>query len=92
MKKIIILVLSVAALAGLTYFVIDLIDGSGQSDGVKKELIDFAVKDTETVDKIVITDKLERTYTLTKKKGVWTGNNGACVTQEKVKWVVRKAK
>lgn len=88
MKKIIILVLSLAVLAGLSYFVIDLMNNSGQSDGLKKELINFAIEDTETIDKIKITDKLEREYTLTKKDGVWTGNNGACVTQEKVKWVL----
>ncbi len=88
MKKIIILVLSVAALVGLTFLVIDLIEGSGKSEGIKKELIDFAIEDTKSIDKIKITDKLEREYTLTKKNGTWTGNNGACVTQEKVKWVL----
>lgn len=88
MKKIIILILSIAALAGLSYYVFYLIDSNGRSEGVKKELIEFAIEDTESIDKIIITDKLDRQYTLTKKKGVWSGNNGDCVTQEKVTWVL----
>ncbi|MCR9172773.1 MAG: hypothetical protein NXI10_09790 [bacterium] len=88
MKKIIILVVSIAALTGLTYYVFYLMDNSGKSDGVKRELIDFAIKDTKSIDKITITDKLDRTYTLRKKNGVWEGKKGACVTQEKVKWVL----
>lgn len=88
MKKILILVLSIAVLAGLSYYVFYLMDNSGQSEGLKKELIGFAIKDTQSIDKIKITDKQERQYTLTKKNGTWTGPNGACVTQEKVKWVI----
>ncbi len=88
MKKIIILVISLAALGGLTSYVFYLMENSGKSDGVKRELIDFAIKDTESIDKIKITDKLDRQYTLVKKGGDWTGKNGECVTQEKVKWVL----
>ena len=88
MKKIIILVVSLAALGGLTWYVFHLMENSGQSEGVKRELIDFAIKDTKSIDKIKITDKLDRQYTLVKKGGTWTGKNGECVTQEKVKWVL----
>lgn len=88
MKKIIILTASVIVLVGLTWYVFYLMEKSGSSDGIKKELTDFAIDDTDSIDKIKITDKLEREYTLTKKNGTWTGNQGACVTQEKVKWVL----
>jgi hypothetical protein len=88
MKKIIILVVSLAVLGGLTSYAIHLMNKTGKSEGIKKELIGFAVKDTDSVDKIIITDKLDRKYTLRKKNGTWTGKNGACVTQEKVNWVL----
>lgn len=85
MKKILILVVALSALSGLAYYALTLSENKGKSD---LELIDFAIKDIESVDKIVITDKLDREYTLTKKGKTWTGNRGACVTQEKVKWVL----
>lgn len=88
MKKIIILVVSLAALGGLTSYVFYLMENSGKSDGIKKELIDFAIKDTESVNKIKITDKLDREITLIKKNGTWTTEDGQCVTQEKVTWVL----
>jgi len=88
MKKIIVLVLSIGALVGLSYYVFYLIENSGRSEGVKQELIDFAIEDIESVDKVVITDKLEREFTLIKKGKTWTGKNGECVTQEKVEWVL----
>lgn len=85
MKKIIVLVVALAALSGLGYYAYTLSENQGKSD---LELIDFAIEDIETVDKIIITDKLEREYTLIKKGQTWTGKNGECVTQEKVKWVL----
>lgn len=88
MKKILILTVSLAALGGLTWYLFQLMENSGQSEGVKKELIDFAIKDTKSIDKIKITDKLDREFTLLKKNGTWTDKNGGCVTQEKVKWVI----
>lgn len=88
MKKIIILVVSLAVLGGLSWYVLQLMDESGKSDGIKKELIGFAIKDTKSINKIKITDKLDRQYTLVKKNGTWSGKNGECVTQEKVKWVI----
>lgn len=85
MKKIIVLVVALAVLAGLGYYATTLMAKSGKSD---LELIDFAVEDIKTVDKIIITDKQDRSYTLLKKGNDWTGANGACVTKESVDWVL----
>jgi len=85
MKKIIVLVVALAILAGLGYYATTLMDKSGKSD---LELIDFAVKDIESVDKIIITDKQDRSYTLLKKGKDWTSADGACVTRESVDWVL----
>lgn len=85
MKKIIILVVSIAALAGLGYYAMSLSENQGKSD---LELIDFSIKDVESVDKVIITDKFERRYTIQKKGDLWTGPEGECITQDKVKWVL----
>jgi len=81
MKKIIILIVALGALAGLLYYAMDLSKHQGKSD---TELIEFAVKDIESVDKIIITDKFENVFELHKKDGVWTDKNGGCVTQDNV--------
>lgn len=88
MKKILVLILSISVVVALVFVILNLRDKSGRSDGIKKELIDFAVKDIESVDKIKITDRLEREYTLIKKGDTWTGEQGQCVTQEKVDWIL----
>ena len=81
MKKIIILVVSLAALAVLIYFAMDLSENQGKSDS---ELIEFAIKDIESVDKVIITDKFNHVFEVRKTKGVWTDKKGNCVTEEKV--------
>lgn len=85
MKKIIVLVVSVAALIGLIYFAIDLSKNQGKSD---TELIEFAIEDIESVDKVIITDKFDHTFEIRKTDGVWTDKNGGCITQEKVDHVL----
>ncbi|OUT72770.1 MAG: hypothetical protein CBB76_00780 [Crocinitomicaceae bacterium TMED16] len=45
------------------------------------ELIDFAIKDTSKVTKIIITDPFQKTYQIEKRNGVWQDKNGGCITQ-----------
>ena len=45
------------------------------------ELIDFAIKDTSKVTKIIITDPFQKTYQIEKRNGVWKDKNGGCITQ-----------
>ncbi|PKP17602.1 MAG: hypothetical protein CVU05_15235 [Bacteroidetes bacterium HGW-Bacteroidetes-21] len=42
---------------------------------IRKELRDFAVPDTASVDKVYMSDKLNQTVTLERKNGVWMVNN-----------------
>ncbi len=85
MKKLIILIVALLLVGGLGYYAMTLSEKAGQSD---LELIDFAIEDIESVDKIVITDKFQRKYTLNKSGDRWEGPNGECVTQEKVGFVL----
>lgn len=81
MKKVIILIVALGALAGLIYLAMNLSENQGKSD---TELIEFAIDDIESVDKIIITDKFDHVFELHKKGDVWTDKKGGCVTQENV--------
>ena len=81
MKKIIILIIALGGLGGLIYFAMDLSEKQGTS---VRELINFEIEDVSTVDKIIITDKFDRKFTLVKKGSLWTGKNGGCISQGEV--------
>lgn len=85
MKKAIFLIIGLSAITGLTILALSLNKNAGKSDS---ELIDFAIKDVESVDKVIITDKFQVEYTLLKKGDQWTDKEGRCITQEKVGWVL----
>lgn len=79
MKKIIILISAIVVVIGLFLFVKNLNRNKGKSDS---ELIEFSIKDINTVDKIVITDIFNQQITLIKKANIWEDINGGCITQD----------
>mgnify|MGYP006236776347 FL=1 len=81
MKKIIILVISLAGLAGLGWYISTLFENKGKSD---TELIEFAIKDVSNIDKIIITDRALNSFEVQKKGGAWSDKNGNCIVQENV--------
>ena len=82
MKKIVLLLVSLILLAGLGYWVVDLINNKGKS--VKTGFFNFAIEDTASVDKIIITDFNSNTFEL-KRDGIkWTDKDGGCIIQENV--------
>jgi len=84
MKKIIILLSGVAALVGLGFFAIHLSNTEKVSDDLS--LIDFAVQDTASVDKIEVYDSFHNRSFIVKRgeNGQWVDNDGNCVKQELV--------
>lgn len=80
MRRIIVIVLGVAVIVGLTYFVFQLDKDSKATD---TSLIAFAIEDTASVSKIEIYDSFQDLeYTLTRnKEGRWEGPDGQCVQQ-----------
>lgn len=87
MKKIIVLILGIAAIVGLSWLVYDLMAGKGSS--VETELIDFAIKDVDAVDKVIISNDFGQVFEIRKKPdGVWTDKNGACITQESAAFIL----
>ncbi len=85
MKKILILLLAIGALIGLSIYISTLFENEGQSD---TELIEFAIKDISTVDKVIITDKYARTFEIRKNGKIWTDKDGGCITQENAGFVL----
>jgi hypothetical protein len=81
MKRIIILIISVAGLAGLGWYISTLFATKGKSD---TQLIEFAIKDIETIDRLIITDKALNTFEVVKKGDTWTDAKGNCITPENV--------
>lgn len=82
MKKIILLVLALCILVGLGYWVVDLIGSKGKSTNT--EFFNFAIEDTASVDKIIITDFNSNSFEL-KRDGIkWTDKDGGCIVQENV--------
>lgn len=80
MKKIIILLVGVIAIVVLAFFAMDLSKKSKVSD---LSLINFAIQDTASVDKISIYDTyFDRTFTVQRnEKGKWEDKDGNCVQQ-----------
>ncbi len=82
MKKILVLIFGIALLGGLGWYAKKLISNDGQSD---TQLIAFEIKDTNAVDKIIITDPFSTKMELIRKnKTEWTDKNGGCITQSNV--------
>lgn len=92
MKKIIVLVVSSVIVGLLIYFSWKIIKGSGSS--VESELIEFAITDTDKIDRVVITDNFGRVMDLRHPKGAkeWTDKDGNCISQEGVHYILDACK
>lgn len=87
MKKIISLLVALAVIIGLSVYVYRLNKSAGKSD-TELALIEFAVKDVNTVDKVIISDPFGRVFEIVKNGKEWTDKDGNCVVQESVEFVL----
>lgn len=72
--------------AGLGYWAFNLMNGANTSD---KELLNFEVKDIESVDRIIITDQNNYAFEVKKgEDGVWTDKDGNCIMQPNVEFIL----
>ena len=85
MKKLIILILALGSLAVLAFYAMNLSQKKGKSD---TELIDFAIKDVSTIDKVIISDPFSRVFELVKNGEEWTDKDGGCITQQNAEFVI----
>jgi hypothetical protein len=85
MKKLILLVLALVFVGLLGWYATSLMDKKGKSD---TELIEFSVKDTNSVNKIIITDAFSNRIELMRNGNEWTDENGDCVTKANVHFIL----
>ena len=85
MKKLILLAASIVILVILGWYASGLMKQKGKSD---TELIEFSIEDTTTVDKIIITDAFSNKISLIKTGTEWTEEDGSCVTQENIHFIL----
>lgn len=92
MKKVIVLLAVLIVVGLLTYFGWKVVKNSGSS--VESELIEFAIKDTEKIDRIVVTDNFGRVMDLRLPKGSdrWTDKDGNCISQEGIFYILDACK
>jgi hypothetical protein len=84
-KKIIILAIGILTLIGLGWFTKSLLITEGTSDS---QFIEFAIEDTTSIDKIIITDPFSNRIELLKKGASWTNGKGGCITQNNVHFIL----
>lgn len=89
MKKIIILVLALGLIGFLTWYTFGLMKTEGKSD---KELIEFSIEDTLSVDKIIITDAFSNSIEIIRDGKTWTDIEGACIAQTNVNFILETFK
>lgn len=80
-KKSIILILLLVLLGGLTYWAVNLKSNADRSD---TELFNFAIADTTSIDRIVITEPSGLTFEAIRKGDAWTDKAGNCIIQDHI--------
>ena len=89
-KQLIFLLIGLIILGGLGWFVVRLAKSSGTSDE-KIAALDFAIKDTASIDRIVIAEPNGMRMEIVRNGEGWTDKNGGCVTPELVNNVLEGA-
>ena len=80
-KQLIFVLIGVSSLVVLAYYVSTLIGSDKKSD---TELISFALEDTLSINKLIITDKDENQIKVVRNGNKWTEIDGTCIQQERV--------
>ena len=88
-KKTTSLVIVVVIVGLLGFFATNLVRVRGKSD---TELLDFEVKDTSSVDKIIISDIHKNKIEVIKKDRLWINSNGECIIQEPIQIILETFK
>lgn len=87
MKKKFILIFGLLILVSLGWFSKTLLSTAGKSDA-NSELIDFAISDTNSINKIIITDAFLNKIEIVRKNEQWINKNGGCINQESVHFIL----
>jgi len=88
-KNIVVLSISLSVLAFLSWYTYGLVNNSNKSD---KNLIEFSISDTASIDKIIITDVHGESITLKRNKNKWTDEDNSCINQPSVQFILETIK
>ena len=88
-NKILRLIIALLCVGGLGYYTFTILKKDTKSS---TELISFAISDTASVSKIIITDPFQKSFQVQKVNGAWQDKNGGCVTQAYVHNILNVAK
>ncbi|MFM7299556.1 MAG: hypothetical protein ACKO1R_00240, partial [Crocinitomicaceae bacterium] len=75
-KRIIYLLIGLITLAVLSYFTFRILKPTKEQPF---DALSFAIEDTNSINKIVITDAYSRTFELNRSGESWVDKNGQCV-------------
>lgn len=90
MKRLILLIAGVILLGVLGYVAYDLSTSAGTSDP-KIAALDFNIKDTAAIDKIIITEPNGAEIELVRNGKMWSDKNGGCIEQVQVHNILEAA-
>lgn len=88
-KNIVVLSISLSVLAFLSWYTYGLFNNSNKSD---KNLIEFSIADTASINKIIITDVHGESITLKRNKNKWTDEDNSCINQPSVQFIIETIK
>ena len=88
-KNIVVLSISLSVVAFLSWYTYGLVNNSNKSD---KNLIEFSIADTASIDKIIITDVHGESITLKRNKDKWADQNNSCINQPSVQFIIETIK
>lgn len=89
MKKNIILVVAIVVVGFLAFLATNLVRNSGKSD---TELLEFAIEDTLSVDRVIITDAHSNKFEIVRTPSGWTDKDGGCIIQQPVSTILETFK
>ncbi|NDA98876.1 MAG: hypothetical protein EB087_05855, partial [Flavobacteriales bacterium] len=87
MKKKLVIVIGFFLLIVLGWYTKILLSSADQSDS-NSQLINFAIEDTNSVDKIIITDAYSNKIEIVRGKNIWETAKGGCINQESVHFIL----
>ena len=86
MKRFGTLIIGIGVIVGLVWFSLYLMDNSGKS---VTELIDFSVKNTDDITKVIITDEWENKLEIVKgENDEWEDAEGHCLQQQNMDFIL----
>ena len=87
MKKKLVILIGLFLLIILGWYTKILLSKAGQSDS-NSQLINFAIEDTNSVDKIIITEPNSNKIEIIRSKDCWETSKGTCINQESVHFIL----